>query len=78
MIVVETAKPSNDTCFIFWFDDGYSVSRNWLSSLLATLPVIDTFIALKIHDSSGQDGYPVAIKFRKDKNHGQDTCSCVR
>jgi hypothetical protein len=42
------------------------------------LPVNDTFLALKIHDSLGQDGYPVGIKIRKDKKHGQDTCSCIR
>jgi hypothetical protein len=28
----------------------------------------DTFMALKIHDSLSQDGYPVGIKIRKDKN----------
>jgi hypothetical protein len=34
---------------------------------VAGLPVNDTFLALKIHDSPSQDGYPVGIKIRKDK-----------
>ena len=43
-----------------------------------SLQANDTFLALKIHDSLDQDEYPVGIKIRKDKNHGQDSCSCIR